>query len=93
MNVAVINNISDFVLYNSSFADMIAVKNNREVTSGNHFVWDATVTGNNGPTDLSGNILGGTIYKGLGSGPGGWVMMYEGPINAQWFGAKADGND
>ena len=69
--------------YNSTNADIMLVRD-AERTSGNHFIWNSALSLNNG-----------THYAGLNPGtvPGVWQMMYEGPINAQWFGAKADGND
>lgn len=69
--------------YNGTNADIMLVRD-AERTSGNHFIWNSVLSPNNG-----------THYAGLNPGtvPGVWQMMYEGPINAQWFGAKADGSD
>ncbi len=86
--VIILNSIQDLLTTPGQVGDIVAV-NDLQTTAGNLFSWQQVATANQifnpvNPTE----VMGGTIYKN----PNGfWVMMYDGPINVRWFGAKGDG--
>lgn len=74
-----VSSIAELANYNNSHCEILLV-NDVERTSGNPFRW-------------AGNALkanGGTIQQGLG---GVWEMMFDGPVNVNWFGALPNERD
>ncbi|GEO11624.1 right-handed parallel beta-helix repeat-containing protein [Segetibacter aerophilus] len=74
-----VSTINELVKYNNAHTEIIFVDDNVR-TSGNPFRW-------------AGNTLkanGGTTHPGLG---GVWEMMFDGPVNVNWFGALSNGKN
>lgn len=74
-----VSSIAELANYNNTHADVVFVSDHVR-TSGNAFKW-------------SGNTLkanGGTVHPGLG---GVWEMMFDGPVNVNWFSALPNGAD
>lgn len=78
-NVYTVSSINELAEYNNSNCE-IAFVNDKERTSGNPFRWAGSTL----------EVNGGTIQQGSG---GVWEMMFDGPVNVNWFGALANGRD
>jgi len=74
-----VSSINELANYNSTHGEVIFV-NDRIRTSGNAFRWAGDTLKTNG----------GTIFRGAG---GVWEMMFDGPVNVNWFGALPNGAD
>ena len=74
-----VSTTTELANYNNSHSEIIFV-GDKVRTSGNPFRWAGNALKSNG----------GTILQGAG---GVWEMMFDGPVNVNWFGALSNGQD